>query len=76
MESRAAIHVAGQPLLSVSIDSRAWDTLVNQHMNVSAKSRPEPSQTVADQLRGWVGRPALEPLCLVVWAHMVYVLQT
>jgi hypothetical protein len=52
MDGRAAIHVANQPLLPVFTDSRAWDTLVNQHMNVATKSRSELTQSVADQQRG------------------------
>jgi hypothetical protein len=54
--------VAVLPLLLVSIDSQAWDTLVNRHMNVAAKSRREPTQSVASQPMGWAGQPALEPL--------------
>jgi hypothetical protein len=52
MDSRAAIHMAGQPLLPVSTNSRTWDTLINQQRSVAIKSQPEPTQSVA----GW-------PLC-------------
>jgi hypothetical protein len=62
MDGRAAIHVASQPLLPVSTDSRAWFTLVNQRMNVAIKSQPKPTQNVVGRLRGWAGRLALEPL--------------
>jgi hypothetical protein len=47
MDGSAAIHVAGLPLLPVSTDSWALDTLVNRRVNVAAKSRPEPTQSVA-----------------------------
>jgi hypothetical protein len=58
----AAIHVASQPLLMVSTDSQAWDTLVNHHVNVATKSWLEPTQSVVGQPWGWAGPPALEPL--------------
>jgi hypothetical protein len=54
VDSRAAIHVAGQPLLPVSSDPQAWDTLVNRCMNVAAKYFPEPTKSVA-------GRPTHVP---------------
>jgi hypothetical protein len=38
MDGWAAIHVADWPLLPVSTDSQAWDTLVNQRMNIAAKA--------------------------------------
>jgi hypothetical protein len=47
MDSRAAIHVAGRPLLPVSTDSWPWDTLVNRRMNIATKSRPDLTQCVA-----------------------------
>jgi hypothetical protein len=62
MDGRAAIHMAGRPLLPVPIDSQAWDTLVNRRMNIAAKSRLEPTQSVVGHPRGWASRPALEPL--------------
>jgi hypothetical protein len=37
MDGRAAIHVAGRPLL-VSTNSQTWDTLVNQLWSVAIKS--------------------------------------
>jgi hypothetical protein len=30
-------------------------------IHVDAKSRPEPTESVAGRPRGWAGRPALEP---------------
>jgi hypothetical protein len=48
MDGRAAIHVASRPLLSVSTESWAWDTLVNQLRSVAVKSQPELTQSVAD----------------------------
>jgi hypothetical protein len=62
MDGRAAIHVAGQQVLPVSTDSRAWDTLVNQPMNVATNSRPKPTQSVAGRPRGWASWPTVEPL--------------
>jgi hypothetical protein len=62
MDGRAAIHVAGRPLLPVPIDYRAWDTLINRRMNVAAKFRPELTQSVASRPWGWASRPTLEPL--------------
>jgi hypothetical protein len=47
--------VASRPLLPVSTDSRAWDTLINRLRSVSVKSRPELTQSVADGPRGWAG---------------------
>jgi hypothetical protein len=64
MDGRAAIHVAGQPLLLVSTDLQTWNTLVNELRCIVIKSQPKPTQSVADQL-------ALVPLLLVVWPHMV-----
>jgi hypothetical protein len=61
--------VVGRPLLLISTDSQAQDPLMNRRVNVAAKSRPEPTPSVA-------GRPALEPLLLMVWPHVVYVSQT
>jgi hypothetical protein len=58
MDGRAAIHVAGWPLLPVSTDFRIWDTLVNQLRILTVKSRPEPTQSVAGRPRGWAGQPA------------------
>jgi hypothetical protein len=55
MDGWAAIHVAGRPLLPISTDSRAWDTLVNRRMNIAAKSMPEPAQIVAGRPSGWAG---------------------
>jgi hypothetical protein len=37
------------PLLMVSTKSRAYDTLVNRRVNITAKLRPKPTQSVA----GW-----------------------
>jgi hypothetical protein len=54
MVGRPSMWPTSHPLL-VSTDSRAYDTLVNQPVNVATKSRLEPSQSVAV-------RPALEPL--------------
>jgi hypothetical protein len=62
MDGRAAIHMAGRPLLPVSTDFWTWDTLVNRLRMITVKSLPEPTQSVASQLRGWAGRPALVPL--------------
>jgi hypothetical protein len=50
MDGRAAIHVAGQPLLLVSTDLQTWDTLVNELRCIVVKSQPKPTQSVADQL--------------------------
>jgi hypothetical protein len=63
MDHQAAIRVAGRPLLLLSTDSRAQDTLVNQRVNVAAKFRPELTQSVAGRPWGWgwAGHPALEP---------------
>jgi hypothetical protein len=47
MDGWAAIHVASQPLLSVSIDFWILDTLVDRLRSVATKSRPEPTQSVA-----------------------------
>jgi hypothetical protein len=49
MDDQVAIHMAGRPLLAVSTNSRAWDTLVNRRMNIATKSWPEPTQSVADR---------------------------
>jgi hypothetical protein len=54
--------VAGWPLLPISTDSRAWNTLVNRRMNIDVRSQPEPIQSVVGRPRGWAGRLALEPL--------------
>jgi hypothetical protein len=62
MDGWAGIHVAGQPLLSVSTDSQAWDTLVNQRTNIAAKSQPEPTQSVVSWPRGWSAIRPLKPL--------------
>jgi hypothetical protein len=62
MDGGTAIHVVGRLLFPVFTDSRAWDTLVNRHMNVAAKSRLEPTQSVIGRPRGWAGQPALGPL--------------
>jgi hypothetical protein len=35
MDGPTAIHVAGRPLLPVSTDYRAWDTLVNRFRRVA-----------------------------------------
>jgi hypothetical protein len=72
MDGRVAIHVAGRPLLPVSTDLRTLDTLVDCLRSVATKSRPEPTQSVVGQPWGWARRPALEPLWLVVWPHVVY----
>jgi hypothetical protein len=69
MDGRAAIHIAGQPLLLVSTNFWTWDTLVNRLRSIAVNSRCEPTQSVA-------GRSALMPLWIVVWPHVVYVLQT
>jgi hypothetical protein len=69
MDGWAAIHMVGQPLLLISTDFRILDTLVDRLRSVATKSQPEPTQSV-------VGRPALVPLWLVVWPHVVYVSQT
>jgi hypothetical protein len=69
MDDRAVIHVIGWPLLLVSTDSQAWGTLVNLLRSIAVRSRPELTQSVA-------GRPALVPLSLVVWPHVVYVSET
>jgi hypothetical protein len=76
MDCRAAIHVASRPLLPVSTDFRTWDSLVNWLRSIAVKSQPEPTQSVAGRPRGWADRPALVPLWLVVWPHVVYVSQT
>jgi hypothetical protein len=55
---------AGRPLLLVSTNSWAWDTLVNQCMNIATMSQPELTQSVADRPRGWAGHPTLEPFDL------------
>jgi hypothetical protein len=62
MDGRAAFHVVGQPLLSISTDSRAWDPLVNRLVNIAAKSQPKPTQSVVGRPWGWAGWPALESL--------------
>jgi hypothetical protein len=67
MTGRPSMWPAGHS--SVSTDSRAYDPLLNQRVNVAAKSCPKSTQSVAD-------RPALEPLWLVVGSHMVYMSQT
>jgi hypothetical protein len=54
MDGRLGVPVAVRPLLLVSTDSQTQDTLVNRRMNVAAKSRLEPTQSVS-------GRP-FEPL--------------
>jgi hypothetical protein len=76
MDDWVTIHVAGQLLLPVSTDFRTWDTLVNWLRRVAVMSRPEPTQSVAGRPRGWAGLPALVPLWLMVWPHMVYMSQT
>jgi hypothetical protein len=59
MDGWAAIHVAGWPLLLVSTDFQTLDTLVSCLRSVAAKSRPEPTQSVADRPLGpfdlWFG---------------------
>jgi hypothetical protein len=54
--------VAGWTLLLVSTDFRTLDTLVDHLRSVAAKSRPEPTQSVAGQPWGCAGRLALELL--------------
>jgi hypothetical protein len=66
MDSLAAIHVAGRPLLPVSTDSQAQDALLNRCVNIAIMSRPELTQSVASQPLGWAVRPALEAPLLVV----------
>jgi hypothetical protein len=51
MDGRAAIHVAGRPLL-VSTNSQTWDTLVNQLWSVAIKSRPKPTQSIEVGMSG------------------------
>jgi hypothetical protein len=67
MDSQAAIHVAGWPLLLLSTNFWTWDTLRNWLRSIAVKSRPKPTQSVADRARGWADRPTLVPLWLVVW---------
>jgi hypothetical protein len=76
MDGRAAIDVASRPLLPVSTDFRTWDTFVNRLRSITVKSRPEPTQSVADRPRVWADRSTIVPLWLVVWPHVVYVSQT
>jgi hypothetical protein len=59
MDGRAAIHVAGRPLLLVSTDYWTWDSLVNRLRSVAIKSRPELTQCLAGHPLGpfdlWFG---------------------
>jgi hypothetical protein len=54
--------MAGQPLLLASADFWTLDTLVDRLKSIAAKSRPEPTQSVAGRPWVWGSRPALEPL--------------
>jgi hypothetical protein len=64
MDGRATIHVAGRPLLPVSTNYQAWDTLVNQLMSVSVKSPPEPTQSVAGPCAPLIYGLAPRSLCV------------
>jgi hypothetical protein len=52
MDFRAAIHVAGQPLLPGSTDFQHWIPLVNQRSNMTVESRAELTQRLAGRPRG------------------------
>jgi hypothetical protein len=49
MDGRVAIHMAGRPLLPLSTDSQAWDTLINRLRSVAVKSQPELTQSEASR---------------------------
>jgi hypothetical protein len=59
MHGRAAIHMAGRPLLMVSTDFWTLDTLIDHLRIVAAKSWTELTQSVTDRPLGpfdlWFG---------------------
>jgi hypothetical protein len=59
MDGQAAIHMTGWLLLLVSTDFLTLDTLLDHLRSVAAKSRPEPTQSVAGRPLGpfdlWFG---------------------